>query len=183
VTDADPREVRTRPVEEPVRKRFTTRRRAAAVTEPARSETPVGDETPTTDYRAGREDQAVRDREAEDTTVEKAPRHFRTSMFATLGLVVGLAALAATFTGLLAPVGVVLGVAGAAIAAGGLVGASRRGVTGHSVALLGLACGVFAIVLGVLAMGHQISWLDSRTDEVARFRDWLDTQMPWLKNR
>jgi hypothetical protein len=117
-----------------------------------------------------------------EPTREVSPRWVRTSTFATLGLIFGLAAMFATLTGLLAPIGVGLGVIGGAIAAGGLVGASRRGVTGHGVALLGLVCSLVAIVLGVLAISGHVSWLDSKTDEVARLRDWLNAHIAWFKH-
>lgn len=113
--------------------------------------------------------------------VEEAPRWAHVSAFATLGLIVGLVALAATLTGLLAPVGVAAGVVGGAISAGGLVGASRRGVTGHSIALLGLLASLAAIILGVMAIAGYLPWLDSRTDMVVRVREWLDAQLPWLR--
>ncbi len=141
-----------------------------------------------------RDRRVVRTREPETTRTEEPvtepvavperemPRWVRTSTFATLGLIVGLAALFATLTGLLAAVGVALGVIGGAIAAGGLVGASRRGVTGHGVALLGLACSLVAIVLGVLAISGHLSWIDSKTDEVARLRDWLNAHIAWFKH-
>ncbi len=118
----------------------------------------------------------------EEKRIEEAPpRWVRVSAFATLGLIVGLAALAATLTGRLAPVGVAVGVVGGAISAGGLIGASRRGVTGHSIALLGLLASIGAVVLGVMAIAGYLPWLDSRTDEVARVRDWLDARVPWMK--
>jgi hypothetical protein len=139
-----------------------------------------------------RRDTTVVDRPATDTPadstvvdrpvpVEEAPRWAHVSAFATLGLIVGLAALAATMTGLLAPVGVAVGVVGGAISAGGLVGASRRGVTGHSIALLGLLASIAAIVLGVMAIAGYLPWLDSRTDMVARTREWLDARIPAMK--
>jgi hypothetical protein len=31
-------------------------------------------------------------------------------------------------------------------------------------------------------MAGYLPWLDSRTDEVARLRDWLDTHFTWMKN-
>jgi hypothetical protein len=136
--------------------------------------------------RPAPEDTTVVDRPAPVTEkpvpVETAPRWIRVSAFATLGLIVGIAALAATLSGLLAPLGVAIGVVGGAISAGGLVGASRRGVTGHSIAMLGLLASLAAIVLGVLAMAGYLPWLDSRTDEVARLRDWLDSHFTWMKN-
>jgi hypothetical protein len=99
-----------------------------------------------------------------------------------LSLIIGVLALAVTLSGLLAAEGVALGVIGGAVAAGGLVGASRRGVTGHSVAMLGLLASIAAILLGILAIGGQLSWLDSHTDEVARAHNWLIAQLPWLKH-
>jgi hypothetical protein len=113
---------------------------------------------------------------------EPAPRWVRVSALATLGLIVGIVALATTMTGLLAPIGVAVGVLGGAISAGGLVGASRRGVAGHSVALLGLLASIAAIVLGVLALAGYLPWLDSKTDEVARLRDWLNAHVTWFKD-
>ena len=145
---------------------------------------------------------AVDDRPAENKTVERtvverpverpveqpvtepadAQRWARVSAMATLGMIVGLVGLGATLTGLLAPVGVAIGVVGGAISAGGLVGASRRGVTGHSIALLGLLASIAAIVLGVMAIGGYLPWLDSKTDEVVRVRDWLNAHLSFMKN-
>jgi hypothetical protein len=104
------------------------------------------------------------------------------SPMATLSLIVGVVAIVAALTGLMAAEAIVLGVIGGAIAAGGLVSASRRGVTGHSLALLGLIASLGAILLGVLAIGGELSWLDSKTDEVNRLHSWLLSQLPWLKN-
>ncbi|GAA5196608.1 hypothetical protein GCM10023322_65940 [Rugosimonospora acidiphila] len=120
---------------------------------------------------------------ASDTTVEvERPRWAHVSAMATLSLIIGVVAVAAALTGLMAAEAIVLGVIGGAIAAGGLVGASRRGVTGHSLALLGLIASLGAILLGVLAIGSDLSWLDSKTDEVGRLHSWLLTQLPWLKH-
>jgi hypothetical protein len=149
----------------------------------------TADETTTRSSATGT---AVRDRagepvttdtrpDTEEPTVVERPRWAHVSAMATLSLILGVLALAATLTGLLAPEGVALGVVGGAVAAGGLVGASRRGVTGHSLALLGLVASLGAILLGVLAITGQVSWLDSKTDEVARVHDWLVARMPWLK--
>jgi hypothetical protein len=142
---------------------------------------------PAVDDRRPRDTEVVDRPTTDDTVVERpvepaTPRWVRVSAMATLGLVVGLVALCATLTGLLAPVGVAAGVVGGAISAGGLVGASRRGVTGHSVALLGLLLSIAAIVLGVMAIGGYLPWLDSRTDEVAKVRDWLDAHLSFMKN-
>jgi hypothetical protein len=174
---------------------------------PHRNRTPDEDATQTVDTTAPRHSmiddrrtadrtvaeersERVLDRPVADSTVverpapvaEPAPRWAHVSGFATLGLILGLLALVATLTGLLAPVGVALGVVAGAVSAGGLVGASRRGVTGHSVALLGLLASIAAIALGVLSIAGYLPWLDSHTDQVARLRDWLNTRMPWMKN-
>jgi hypothetical protein len=117
-----------------------------------------------------------------ETEVVERPRWAHVSALATLSLVLGVLAVATTLTGLLAPEGAALGVIGAAIAAGGLVGASRRGVTGHSVALLGLVFSLAAILLGILAISGNLTWLDSGTNEVTKAHDWLVSQMPWLKH-
>jgi hypothetical protein len=142
---------------------------------------PTVDDRPTDRIADRPVEKTVVERPAEPV-VEPAPRWVRVSALATLGLIVGVVALATTMTGLLAPVGVALGVLGGAISAGGLVGASRRGVTGHSVALLGLLASIAAIVLGVLAVAGYLPWLDSKTDEVARLRDWLNAHVTWFKN-
>jgi hypothetical protein len=148
-------------------------------------------DTGTTGVRGGTavKDRAVDERSTTGTapavddtgTVDERPRWAHVSAMATLGLILGVVAMAVTLTGILAPEGVALGVIGGAVAAGGLVGASRRGVTGHSLALLGLVLSLGAILLGVLAISGQLSWLDSKTDEVGRVHDWLVAQMPWLK--
>jgi hypothetical protein len=115
-----------------------------------------------------------------DTVVQPTPWAHVSGM-ATLSLILGVAALAAVLSGLLAAEGVALGVIGGAVAAGGLVGASRRGVTGHSLAFLGLVASLGAILLGILAIGGELSWLNSKTDEVAKAHNWLIAQLPWLK--
>jgi hypothetical protein len=100
---------------------------------------------------------------------------------ATLSLILGLAALSATLTGLLAPVGVALGAVTVATAVSGLVRARRFPVTGHSLAMLAILCGLGATVLGIMAIGGHLSWLSGRVDEVSQLHDWLDTQLPVLK--
>jgi hypothetical protein len=37
-------------------------------------------------------------------------------------------------------------------------------------------------VLGVLAVAGYLPWLDSKTDEVARLRDWLNVHITWFKD-
>lgn len=116
-----------------------------------------------------------------DTVPLVTPYRARVGAMATVSLILGLAALGATLTGLLAPEGVALGVVTVAAAVLGLIRARPREVTGHSLALLGMMCGLGAAVLGVMAIGGHLSWLDSRTDEVGQLHDWLDTNLPLLK--
>jgi hypothetical protein len=104
------------------------------------------------------------------------------SFSAVLGLVLGVVAVGTVLTGLLAPLGVAIGVIGAVISVGGLVSASRRGVTGHGAAFGGTIASVAAIILGVLAIQGELSWLNSHTDEVARLHNWLVATFPWTRN-
>lgn len=130
----------------------------------------------------------VRDTVAEPVTepvaepvVEERPRWAHNSFSAVTGLVVGVVAIGAVLTGLLAPVGVAVGVVGALISLTGLFRASRRGVTGHGAAFVGLVASLAAVVLGVLAIQGELSWLNSDTDQVARLHNWLNETFPWLK--
>ncbi len=162
--DARGRVVAERPVAEPVAER-------PVVTEP------VADRRVVTEPVA---DRAVVDEPVAEPVVE--PRRWAHSSFsAILGLMVGVVALGTVFTGLLAPVGVALGVLGTLISVTGLISASRRGVTGHGAAFVGTVASVAAIILGVLAMQGELSWLNSGTDEVARLRNWLNGTFPWMK--
>ncbi len=114
------------------------------------------------------------------TDVAARPGWVRVSAWATLGLIVSIVGLCATLTGLLAPEGFALGVIGFLISIAGLVGASRPGVTGHSLALLGLLFGAAAVVLAVLAMTGSFSWLNSSTNEITRWHNWLVAHWSWL---
>jgi hypothetical protein len=105
----------------------------------------------------------------------------RVSAMATLGMIVGLVSLGAALTGLLAPVGFALGAVGAFLSMTGLVRASRAGVTGHSLALIGLLTSLAAVTLAALAMTGDYSWPNSQIDEVARLHDWLNEQFPQLE--
>ena len=62
----------------------------------------------------------------------------------------------------------------------GIATTSRRHVTGKGNALLGIALGLGAVVIGTLAVTHTISWLNVTTNEVARVHDWFALHLPWL---
>ncbi|OLB81062.1 MAG: hypothetical protein AUI14_04745 [Actinobacteria bacterium 13_2_20CM_2_71_6] len=71
------------------------------------------DTRPVVGERRPTEERTVVDKPVErpvEPVEQPAPRFVRVSMLATFGLVVGLVALAATLTGLLAPVGAAVGV-------------------------------------------------------------------------
>lgn len=118
-----------------------------------------------------------------DTTVEPVQRQgwAHVSALATLSLVVGVGAVGATLTGLLAPVGFAGGVLAVALGLIAMMGVRRPAVTGHSLVGLGVIFGLAAIALSVIAMTHQVSWLSSDTDEVARLSTWLDNHITWLR--
>jgi hypothetical protein len=122
--------------------------------------------------------------DTETSTPERVvtPR-VRTSALATIALVAGVAGTCAALTGRLAPLAVVAGVVGVLFAIGGLSAVRRPGVTGHGVALFAMLFSLAAIALGGLAMGHAVPWLDSNVNHVTQVRDWLDTNLPWLKGR
>ncbi|MFC8847460.1 MULTISPECIES: hypothetical protein [unclassified Micromonospora] len=100
----------------------------------------------------------------------------RASLLATLGLVVGIAGLATVLTGALAGYGIAVGALGAVLSVFGLLATRRRHVAGKTDALLGMAFGVAAVVLGVLAMTGQFGWPTTDGDWVQRLREWLDSQ-------
>jgi hypothetical protein len=117
---------------------------------------------------------------ADRAEVAARPGWVRVSAWATLGLIVSIVGLCATLTGLLAPEGFALGIIGFLISVAGLVGASRPGVTGHSLAMLGVIFSAAAVVLAVLAMTGSFSWPNSGTDEIARWHSWLVAHWSWL---
>ncbi|MBQ1052557.1 thrombospondin [Micromonospora sp. C51] len=100
----------------------------------------------------------------------------RASLLATLGLIVGVASVLSVLTGALAGYGIALGAVGAVLAVLGLMATRRRHIAGKSDALLGIAFGLGAVVLGVLAMTGQYDWPTTDGDVVVRFREWLDSQ-------
>ncbi|MEJ3744004.1 hypothetical protein WEI85_12000 [Actinomycetes bacterium KLBMP 9797] len=100
----------------------------------------------------------------------------RASLMATLALISGVAAALFVLTGVLAGYGVVLGAVAVLLAVGGFSATSRRHVAGKSDAIVGLALGLGAIVLGILVLTDSLTWLTTASDKVGEFREWLDTQ-------
>ncbi|NJC70322.1 hypothetical protein HC031_11455 [Planosporangium thailandense] len=129
--------------------------------------------------RAERAD--VTDADADTAEPVRPARWAHTSFTATLSLIVGVCATLGALSGRLAPLGVVAGAVGLLLAAIGLAAVSRRHVTGHHVALLGLVFSIAGVVLGILAMTKSLPWLDSGADNVARLRGWLDAHWSWMR--
>ncbi|MEU7930584.1 thrombospondin [Micromonospora echinofusca] len=121
-----------------------------------------------------RDGDGVADREPERPVVA-GPKP-RASLLATLGLIVGVAGALFVLTGALAGYGIALGTVGAVLAVFGLMATRRRHIAGKTDALLGIALGLGAVVLGVLAMTGQFDWPTTDGDWVQRFREWLDSQ-------
>jgi len=105
----------------------------------------------------------------------------RTSGLAVFGLIFGLTAVYAALSGRLVPVALVAAVLGVLCSGGGLSATSRSGVTGRSVALFGLLLSIVGGIFAVLAMTGMVSWLNGDVDQVARARDWLNSQFSWLR--
>lgn len=104
----------------------------------------------------------------------------RVSAGAVLGLVISVAGLCATLTGLLAPEGFAIGVIGVLVSVAGYNGAGRARVAGRGVATLGVLFGLAAIVLAVVAMTGAFSWPNSSTDQISHWHTWLVAHWAWL---
>ena len=117
---------------------------------------------------------------ADQTAVALAgPRH-RASLMATLSLALGVAAALLVLTGVLAGPGVALGLLAAIVGLAGVAATSKRHVAGKSDALLGVGLGLGAIVVGVLALTGNLSWLNGDTNQVTRVHDWIAVHASWL---
>src|SRR5262252_5136025 len=78
----------------------------------------------------------------------------------------------------LATMSLMLSLAGALLGIAGIAATSRRHVAGKGDALLGLALGLVAVVVGILALTGNLPWLTSTTNEIMKFRNWLDARVP-----
>ncbi|WP_431886320.1 thrombospondin [Micromonospora wenchangensis] len=154
VTDPAPRPVPDRPVD--------------------RERTPVAP-TPPADTRPADRDRVDTDAVDPQPPVVAGPKP-RTSLLATLGLIVSVVGAAFVLTGTLAGYGIALGALGAVCSVLGLIATRRRHVAGTTDALVGILVGLAAVVLGVLAFTGQFDWPTTDGDWVARFREWLDSQ-------
>ncbi|MFI5908973.1 hypothetical protein [Dactylosporangium sp. NPDC051541] len=135
-------------------------------------------ETPTMRRTIDRE--PVTEPVTEPVPVRQAPA--RVSLLATLGVMLGVAGVAVALTGLLAPWAIPVGALGLLFSFGGIIAGVRPNVAGRGLGTLGVLISGTAVVFGILAMTGQVGWLDSNVDQVARLNDWLDAQLPWMKD-
>ena len=100
----------------------------------------------------------------------------RSSLLATLGLILGVASALLVLSGPLLGYGI--GVAGLALilSLAGIHATGKRHVAGKSDALIGMVLSLGAIVVGVLALTGSLSWLGTDMHPVTSLRHWLDTQ-------
>ena len=170
-----PEPVRTAPVDsddEPMRFRTdpaTTTAARASVLAPART----APATPTlvTTPAISRDDSEV------ITPVGPRPR---TSLSASLSLIVGVLAAVAAATGELAGLGIGLGVIAALLSFAGISATSRPHVTGKADALLGMLLGLAAIVFGVLMITSAVGWLSTDTNLLSNLHQWIQAHASWM---
>lgn len=141
----------------------------------------AGDETTTVQNQIEMAEREREEAQREADVARRQVRRMHTSFAATLSLIIGVCAVLGALSGRLAPVAVAAGVLGLLFAAAALVAVSRRTVTGHHVALFGLVFSIAGIVLGILAINKTASWLNVDVDQAGRLRDWLNSELSWLK--
>lgn len=116
---------------------------------------------------------------AASAAAERAHARPRTSVLASLSLVLSVVAVLAVATGTLAGLGIAVGVLALVLGFAGLAatGHHYRYLAGRAEATIALLLALAAIVVGALAAAGTLAWLDTDTDQVARLRellpDWL----------
>jgi hypothetical protein len=160
--------------------RLANRERLAAQ-ERVAERTAVAERSPVVDRDRDGVDDRVQTRPAPPPPAPQKIRA-RSSVMATIALIVGLTSVYCALTGRLAPVAVVLGVVGLLLSFVGLSATGRPRIAGSGVAVFALLLSVGGAVLGILAMNDAATWLDSDVDQVARLRDWLDTQFTFIQD-
>jgi hypothetical protein len=109
-----------------------------------------------------------------------AARGARSSVWATLSLMFGVAAtlgaLAAVFSGLAIAVGIIAAATGII----GFITTSRPNITGRVPAVLGLLLGLAGVALAVLGLTGVLPWLGTDADPVGHAATWLHARVSWL---
>jgi hypothetical protein len=173
------------------------RPRNSAVTTPARAGTTRWNAPPPEDRGAGDRDDtidlarpssAVNPRPAPGTDpgpgrapvpgspVPAGPKP-RSSLLATLGLILGVAAALLVLSGPLLGYGIGVAAVGLILSVAGLRATRRRHVAGKTDALIGLVLALGAIVVGVLALNGSLAWAGTDIQPVTSLREWLDAHL------
>jgi hypothetical protein len=113
-------------------------------------------------------------RSAAAAAAKRAQGRPRTSVLASLGLVLAVVAALAVTTGTLTRLGIAIAVVAVLAGLAGLAATARfPRRSGRLEATIGLLLASAAIVVGGLAVGGTLPWLDPDTDNVQRLADWL----------
>jgi hypothetical protein len=108
---------------------------------------------------------------------ETGPRP-RTSFMATVGLVLSIGAAALVLTGMLAGYGIAVAAIAFLASAAGFVATRHRHVAGKFDALIGMLVSAAALIVGIMAVTGELSWLGTDASTVGPAREWLDAQFP-----
>ncbi|MDP9797533.1 hypothetical protein J2S43_006045 [Catenuloplanes nepalensis] len=114
---------------------------------------------------------------APPVVVDHGPRA-RTSVLATVGLALSVGAAALVLSGPLGGYGIAVAVIAFLASAGGFVATRRRHVAGKFDGLIGMLVSAAALIVGILSVTGELSWLSLDTDTVRPAREWLDAQFP-----
>ncbi|MDG4823101.1 thrombospondin [Asanoa sp. WMMD1127] len=115
------------------------------------------------------------DTETRPEVVPAGPKP-RTSVLATLSLVLAICGAFLVLSGALAGYGIAVAAIGFLFAVAAFPATRRRHVAGKLDATLGLIIGGAAVVVGILAFTGTFTWPTTDADWVERFRGWLDSQ-------
>jgi hypothetical protein len=110
-----------------------------------------------------------------DPAVAAGPKP-RSSMLATLGLILSVGAALLVLSGPLLGYGIGVAVLALVLSLSGIHATGKRHVAGKTDALIGMVLSLAAIVVGVLALTGSLSWLGTDMQPVNTFRQWLDAQ-------
>ncbi|GAB7050282.1 hypothetical protein [Catenuloplanes indicus] len=114
---------------------------------------------------------------APPVVVDRGPRA-RTSIMATIGLALSVGAAALVLSGPLGGYGIAVAAIAFLASTGGFVATRRRHVAGKFDGLIGMLVSGAALVVGILSVTGELSWLSLDTDTVRPAREWLDAQFP-----
>ncbi|GAA1841655.1 thrombospondin [Asanoa iriomotensis] len=154
---------------------------------PVSPSAPAGPNAPTADERRLAGTDLETDKRVDDTrptepvteptpdVVPAGPRP-RTSMLATISLILSMIGAFFVLSGALAGYGIAVAAIGFLLAVPAFAATRKRHVAGKLDATLGLLIGGAAVVIGILAFTGTFTWPNTDGDWVERLRGWLDSQ-------